>query len=58
VRNETSLEKIKKLQPIWNKLFNLVALDKDWVTDAFSTISAQCSWTQKEIGYTQLLFVV
>ena len=50
VKNESSLERIKALQPIWNKLFNLVARDKDFVTDAFSPISAQCAWTQKELA--------
>ena len=49
IKNIENLNKIKSIQPIFNKLWFLVSRDKDWILDAFSQIESKCAWTRREL---------
>jgi Eukaryotic glutathione synthase, ATP binding domain len=50
IKNGLHLEKLKALQPVFNKLYDRISQDEEWLNNTvFKNIARQCAWTQREM---------
>ena len=46
INSSKAFTKIQRLQPIFNRLYDLISRDDEWLKKTFSVLTEQCAWSR------------